>query len=145
LGLVHTDGGIKPVWGGPISKRTIQIFYKTVQDLLVAGVTVIAEAAYMRNLSELDLLPLIAISNSRMLHCTVSPELAYERFVCRATEDAVIRASHPDAEVIKAFGNGSLSFEEFWPLELSIPMLTVDTTDGYNPGMASMLDFINHV
>ena len=141
-GLVHTEGGIKPVWGGPISTRTIQTFYKTVQGLLEAGVTVVAEATYMRNRSEQDLLPLIAIAKPRMLQCTLSAELSYERFVRRAKEDALTRASHPDTEVIKALEEGSLSFEDFGPLDLPIPMLIVDTTNGYNPGIESMIEFI---
>ena len=142
-GLVHAEGGIKPAWGGPISTRTLQAFYKTVQDLLTAGVTVVAEASFMRDRSEQDLLPLTTIARPRMLHCTISPELAHERFVRRAAEDARTRVSHPDAEFIKALEEGALSFEDFGPLELSIPILTVDTTSGYDPSMESMLEFIN--
>ena len=142
-GLVHAEGGTKPVWGGPISTRTFQAFYKTVEILLTAGVTVVAEATFIRDRSEQDLLPLIAIARSRMLHCIISPELAYERFVRRAMEDTLTRLSHPDAEVIKALEEGSLSFKDFGPIELSIPMLKVDTTSGYDPSIESMLEFIN--
>ena len=143
-GLVFTQGGGKPVWGGPISAKTIQTFYKTVHDLLQAGVTVVAEAAYMRERSDQDLLPLISISTPRMLHCTISSELALERFIRRAKEEASKRASHPDTEVVKALGDGSLSLDDFGPLDLSIPMLTIDTTDGYDPSIEIMLDFIHN-
>ena len=77
-----------------------------------------------------------------MLQCTLSAELSYERFVRRAKEDALTRASHPDTEVIKALEEGSLSSEDFGPLDLAIPMLIVDTTSGYNPGIESVIEFI---
>jgi hypothetical protein len=141
--LVHTEGGGKPVWGGPISTRAIRAFYKTVLDLLIAGVTVVAEATFMRDRSEQDLLPLIAIARPRMLHCAITPELVYERFVRRATEAALKRTAHPDSEIIKALEEGTFSFKDFGPLELSIPTLTIDTTNGYNPNIERVLEFIN--
>lgn len=142
-GIVHADGGKTPAWGAPIATRSFGIFFETLRQMLTNGVTVVAEAAYRRGLSERDLLPLVELAETRLVLCEVADETARNRFAERAATDRVRRLSHPDHEVLKAIDRGELRLDDFGRLELPIPTLTVDTTNGYDPSLEQIVEFIN--
>lgn len=143
-GLVHADGGGSPVWGGPISSRTFEVFFATLHLMLEAGVTVVAEAAFQRGLSEPELGPLIALSEASLVVCTTSREIALRRFAERASADKMRRGSHPDDAILKAIDSGDLKLAMFDRLDLSIPTIRVDTTNGYEPTLARVVDFVKN-
>ena len=140
-GLVHADGGGTPAWGGPIAARTFEIFYGTLRLMLEGGVTVVAEAAYQRGRAEPELLPLIELGDARMITCRTTDAIARARFAERAEADPLRRLSHPDEKILKAIDDGTLRLDAFDSLDLPIPTMTVDTTDGYDPQIEKIVQF----
>lgn len=74
------------------------------------------------------LAPLQGIAHVRVVHCTVSAELAWTRRTARA------RRAHaeprPGGEAAEALRHGA-----FERLSLDTPWLEVDTGEGYQPGL----------
>jgi predicted kinase len=140
-GIVHAAGGDRGAWGGPVSKRTFEVFFATIRVLLDGGVTHIAEAAFRTDLSAPELAPFLAIARMRIVHCSVDIAIARSRIERRAHTGA--RVAHPDDELLAALDDGSLAFRMFDPPPLDVPVLHVDTTDGYHPTLDEIVAFIN--
>ena len=98
-------------------------FFGTVELLVRAGVTLVAEAAFQDPRWRLGLGPITTLADIRIVHCVLDPELAAER-VAR-------RRGYPSK-------NGP-----FVPLSLPVPSLTVDTSDGYAPGFHEIVAFLD--
>lgn len=116
--------------------------YGALRLMLSAGVTLVAEAAFRRSRSEPELLPLIELAETRMLLCSTSQSIARARFAERAKSDPLRRLSHPDDHILEAIDSGELPMDSFDHLDLPIPVLTVDTTDGYDPSLDQIVDFV---
>jgi predicted kinase len=142
-GLVYTDGGGKPEWGGPVSQRTFETFFGVLRLLLTAGVTVVAEAAFQDKLWRPDLEPLVDIADTRVVHCVIDSALARDRIARRVADNHPSRASHPDRELLEAIDSGKTNLASFEPISLFAPSLRVDTTDGYDPGLDRILAFLS--
>src|SRR5205823_12972430 len=98
-----------------------------------AGVGVVVDCNFQRGRSEDDLRPLVARSNALLIHCwTTYDEMArrYERRVVR-------RERHPGHHdtVFRAGLLGSFESGVYDPIDLAIPLLKVDTTNGYDPDL----------
>lgn len=78
--------------------------------------------------AEADLLPLLAITQLRLIHCSVPYDLALERYVSRSDRHPGHHDDQAKADLARGLQNG-----EFDPLELMAPLLVVDTSDGYRP------------
>lgn len=142
-GIVHSAGGDRGEWGGPISKRTFEVFYATLRRLLEDGVTVVAEAAFRSDLSAPDLLPLLPLADVRIVHCVVADEIARARIVARMREPGPARVAHPDDELLAALDDGRFSFATFDVPLPNVPTLHVDTSDGYHPSPGEIVAFVN--
>ena len=140
-GIVHTEGGEKPEWGGPVSRRTIDTFVATIKLLLAADVTVVAEAAFHNGFWEGDLASVLDLADVRVVSCRVDTALARERIVRRANDHAHARASHPDEELLAALDNGEMRPEDFDEIARVFPSMSVDTTDGYEPDIEAIVAF----
>lgn len=143
-GLVHADGGGKPVWGGSISRRTAETFFGVLRLLLSSGVTVVAEAALQdEQWWRPDLESIGEIADIRIVHCTADPSAVRGRLAQRVTARDPLRAAHPDDELLEALDSGNLTLESFEPISKFAPSLRVDGTDGYQPSLDAILAFIN--
>ena len=76
-----------------------------------------------------------AITRLRVAQCTVDADLAHRRVRQRARVNPVRRA-HADPRGLHPAG----PFVRFRP---DAPCLEVDTTDGYRPGLAQIVAFVN--
>jgi hypothetical protein len=95
----------------------------------MAGVTLIAEAAFQDQLWRPVLAPLVPRVPIRVLRCHVSPATARARTTGRP---AAGRAAH----------QGTPMAADVWlPITLDVPTLTVDTTDGYVPAESEVIAF----
>ncbi|MFW5845717.1 MAG: ATP-binding protein [Planctomycetota bacterium] len=112
-----------------------------VEQLLRAGVSCIAEAAFQHRLWAPRLEPLAAQADLRVLHCRCDPRLARQRFIARGLADPDRVRFHGDAAVQAARDGRELPIGDYQPPELPHPTLVVDTSHGYALDLAALRDF----
>ena len=133
--MVHATPGYEPRPGDSLQWRTFEAFFGTLELLLRAGATVVAEAAFQDPLWRRGLEPLLPLAKLRIVHCDIPPEASRARMTSRATENPQHLAAH-------GLGQPFSPERPFVPISLEAPALHVDTTDGYVPGIAEILAFI---
>jgi predicted kinase len=127
----------------PASKKfgagSVAMLYLVARQLLEARVGLILESNFRRGLSEAELRPLVALSEPGLIHCTASDELVRRRY-----DDRHLRGerhvAHLDADRAADLAD-DLSMGRYGPLDLPIPTLVVDTTDGWHPAYEEILEF----
>ncbi len=140
VGLVTTHGMETEELRATIVRDSFDIFYQTIDSWLRAGVSLIAEHSFRRGMSESALRPLTHLACAVVLHCDTSPAEAQRRFIERERSNPRAR---PDllAATIQRMEHGAYDWSIFDPLDLDVPMLRVDTTHGYSPGLDSITAF----
>lgn len=136
-GMVHAHGpGFTATTSDPLTRRTYPLFFACVRLLLDGGVTVVAEATFQHRLWEQGLAPLLDLADSlRVIRCRADDAVLVQRRRERMAAVAT-RSAHADAE--------PLPVSQDWDaIHLDEPTLDVDTTDGYAPGLARIVDFAN--
>ncbi len=119
-------------------RAAIDAFYGTLEYLLNRGVSLIADLSFRRGLDEAQLLPLSARSRMVNIHCETTIGEARRRFFERKRSR---RPTEGASRVMTAMVEGRFDWATFEPLDLAIPRLYVDTTDGYLPGFATITNF----
>lgn len=138
-GMVHATPGFVPGPADELAIRTLPIFFGMIELLLRAGVTTVAEAAFQDRLWRPGLEPLQNLAQIRIVHCAVSAEVALARRARRMEEDPLRRAhelSRPDDAVAEASRH-----DRFDRVSIDAPWMEVDTTDGYDPGLETIVAF----
>jgi predicted kinase len=138
-GMVHATPGFVAGDRDELTMRTLPTFFGVIELLLRAGVTTVAEAAFQDKLWRPGLEPLQNLARIRVVHCTVAAELALERRVRRMAEEPLRRAhdvSRPDDAAAEA-----LRHDAFDRVSIDAPSLEVDTTDGCEPGLSTVVAF----
>jgi predicted kinase len=140
-GMVHATPGFVPGPGDELTMRTLPAFFSVLELLLAAGVTTVAEAAFQDKVWRPRLVPLLPLARIRIVHCTVDPEVAFQRMVRRG-KATTVRAAHADPGPDDAAGyiQRHLAFDR---VSLDAPWIEVDTTSGYHPGIDQVAAFIN--
>ena len=141
-GMVHAAPDFVPGPGGPLSLRTLGVFFDVLGVLLRAGVTVVAEAAFQDRLWRPGLEPLTELADLRIIRCTVDAQIAHAR-IARRVEENAHRAAHDDVGLLRTLADGTAALDGFVPISLAAPTLPVDTTDGYRPGLPEILSFVD--
>ncbi len=138
-GMAHASPGFTPGDGDELTARARPAFFGVLRLLAEAGVTTVAEAAFQDRVWRLDLEPLLAVAEIRVVHCAADPEAAFERIVRRHARDATRRA-HPDpgADGREDYVRRVRAFER---VRLNVPSIEVDTTSGYRPGLSEIAVF----
>ncbi|WP_020576693.1 AAA family ATPase [Actinopolymorpha alba] len=139
-GMVHANPGFTPCPGDPLTMRTLSTFFDVLRLLLSAGATVVAEAAFQDRVWRQGLEPLTGLAEVRIIQCVVDAEVAYAR-ITRRIEDNPVRKAHVD-EGLKLAGRVE-RHNAFVHLSLPVPTMRVEATDGYQPGLADIVAFIN--
>lgn len=132
-GLVASNPGFVPAADDPLMLRTNDLFFEAITLLVRGGVTVVADAGFQHALWVPGLRPLAGTAELRVIRCVVPDEVARQRALARLATDPA-RAAHADAEwfaVPRAFR----------PLDLDVPTLDVDTADGWDPALESIVAF----
>ncbi|MDQ2814932.1 MAG: ATP-binding protein [Actinomycetota bacterium] len=139
-GMVHAARGP----GDELSLRTLPVFFGVLELLLRAGVTTVAEAAFQDRVWRPGLEPLGALARIRVVHCTVSAEVALDRVLRRGQENP-LRLAHadPGPDDLHAAAEHTRRHLAFDRVSLSAPWLEVDTTAGYRPGLSQIVAFVN--
>jgi predicted kinase len=115
------------------------MLYLAAKKLIEAGAGLIIESNFRRGVSEAELKPLLRSSDAGLIHCSAAPELVQSRYTQR-TSRGERHAAHLDAERAAALAE-DLADGRFEPLDLPIPILLVDTTDGWRPPYEEIRDF----
>jgi predicted kinase len=131
------EGVVRAGTPDPGMRHTLTTFFDVLTVLVRAGVTTVAEAAFQDRLWRPALEQLTGPATIRVVRCTVPAEVARARIVNRLHSTAN-RAAHDDAGLLRRMDAGQASWE---PVSLPVPTLTVDTSDGYSPGLADITRF----
>ncbi|MGC5364475.1 AAA family ATPase [Streptomyces sp. DT24] len=140
-GMVLATPGYRSGGDDPLNHRTLDVFFEVLTSLLRAGTTVVAEAAFQDKLWRSGLEPLAALARIRVVRCTTSSAVARSRIAQRARASAH-RGAHADQELLDAMATGKFSYDRFTPISLDVPILTVDTSSGYRPGVKAVEAFL---
>ncbi|MGW1158840.1 AAA family ATPase [Streptomyces sp. NPDC002519] len=140
-GMVLSHPGYQSGGDDPLNYPTLDAFFGTLRLLLKASVTLVAEAAFQDRLWRPNLEPLTGVAHLRVIRCTTQADVAHDRIVQRAKEDAH-RAAHGDQDLLEAIAAGEHSLDSWVPISLEVPTLLVDTSDGYKPGLDDIANFV---
>jgi len=136
-GMVHASGEeeFEPASGDPLTVRTLPVFFDVLGALVRAGVTVVAEAAFQHKVWAPNLEPLSGFAHVRVVQCHTDPAIARLRVERRAAS----RTAHADGTVL----DDPHYFDNFDRVRVGCPSITVDTTDGYDPEIGVVVDFVD--
>jgi predicted kinase len=140
-GYVHTMGGSHASLGQEVNWHLYNIFFETVDFVVSKGISVIIEAAFQHKLWAPKLTQLANVSRVSIIVCTVDPNLARARFIERGLADSTRERFHGDNTVQAANDGVELPIGNYAPPEMNLPILTVDTTDGYHPALYQIASF----
>jgi predicted kinase len=118
---------------------SFDLFYQTIASWLQAGTSLIAEYGFNRR-AEPALATVIGLAKTVVVHCEAPDEVAQRRFIRREQHDGKIRADRL-ADVMERIAHGTDPWTQFEPLNLPLPMLRVDTEDGYKPTLPEISAF----
>ncbi len=133
-GLVAATPGYRPAPVDELAHRANAAFFGSIELLLRAGVTTVAEAAFQHRLWAPGLEPTPAYADLVVVRCQAPPALTRARGLARLA-GLPSRAAHADtAHFTTAQG--------FDPLALPAPTLDVETSDGWQPDLGEIVGFI---
>lgn len=139
VGMMETQGTANDATGSPTSPRpAVEVFYGTIDYLLGAGVSLIAEISFRRGLDERRLRPLLTDNRLVNIHCQTQTSEAQRRFAAREQIRRPVKSSHT---FVAEMERSTFDWSVFEPLDLDLPRLLVDTTDGYAPELAAIVAF----
>ncbi len=131
-GLVLADDGYRAEPGDAMTRHATEVFFDVLRVMLDAGCAVVAEAAFQDRVWNPRLTALSELADVRIIRCDAPQEVRRERVARRLEADGHRRA-HADH---------SLTFQDgFQRVEMDVPTLDVDTSDGYRPGMDEIVAF----
>jgi predicted kinase len=139
-GLVMATPGYQPGGDDPLNLTALAVFTDVLTALLKAGTTMVAEAAFQDRLWRPILEGLTGVADIRIIRCTLPAEIAHTRVAERAATDTH-RAAHGDTGLLEAIAAGNSPIASFVPIAMDLPTLTVDTSDGYQPGLPDIVAF----
>lgn len=138
-GMAHTAVGFIAGRGDELTIRTLPVFFGTLDLLIRAGVTTVAEAAFQDRIWRLGLEPLVSVAELRIVHCTVSADLAFRRSLRRRSHNP-LRSAHADPDPSDK-SEWTRRHADFERLALDAPWMEVDTTTGYRPALPEVVAF----
>ena len=140
-GMVHAlGGGFEAAAGDPLTRRTLPLFFDVLRLMLAAEVTVVAEAAFQDRLWRPGLEPLAELAKVRIVQCHVDASVGHARYLQRQAAGG--RQAH--ASILGGeLEDWQRAYESFDRVSVPAPSMDVDTTEGYAPGLAEIVAFVN--
>jgi predicted kinase len=116
------------------------LMHATARELLAAGVSCIIESNFIPERAAYSLAPLTALARARQLHCTVPAEVSIARY--RARFEAGLRHPvHRDRAEADLRTADPIPDADLQPVPLDIPLLSVNTENGYVPAFDTIVAF----
>jgi predicted kinase len=124
-----------------LGAATYTLLYAFAGWLLDAGVGLVLESNFWHGASEVHLAPLVARARAVLVHCEAAPEVILRRYAERAMQGERHPVHFSDADDLPRLRE-VMAEGRFDPLDLDLPMIRVQTDDGYAPGFARVLALI---
>lgn len=124
-------GKIERAISRALGETSIKLMYSVAERILRAGGSVVIEANFYHGVSETDVSQLIALSDAVMVHCSAPAEILMQRYAERA-ESGERHPVHDDSNRIGDLRQ-ELESGTYDPLDLGIPIIRVDTEEGFDP------------
>ena len=141
-GLAETLGVSDHAGMTTATLTSVDVFYGVTLYLLQAGVSLIAEQSFRRGLDERHILRLMTQAGMVRVHCQTSNEAAQRRFVAREQPQRSDRYWMQGAgNIIVQMEQSTFDWAVFEPLDVDVPLLSVDTTHRYQPDLESIAAF----
>jgi predicted kinase len=139
-GIFHTfDHDLAVADKDSVARLTFDAFFRTLDLLLSAKVTVVAEAAFQDRRWRLGLDSIEAEADVKVVHCVLDRELASRRVTERRRDEPDGPSSRRAASARRASAEMVDGFES---VSLAVPELYVATAKGYDPGLETVVDFL---
>ena len=139
-GLVNSLPANAPLTDA-LQRQTNDAFFAAIELLLRHGITVVVEAAFQHRLWTPRLESLRTLADIRIIVCTVDPVLARARHINRGLADPLRERFHGDPVVQAARDGIKMPIDSYDPPDVGLPTMSVDTDDGYRPGMDEITSF----
>jgi predicted kinase len=141
-GLVNTTGLNHASLGQDINWQIYETFFQAVGFMVSKNVSLIVEAAFQHKLWFPRLDSLQDKTRMSIVICAVDPQVARSRFIARGLTDPNREHFHGDQAIHAARDSVQLSVGDYDPPVMSVPTLTVNTANGYDPNMADIISFV---
>ncbi len=109
-------------------------------DQFAGRVPVIVESNFSRGRDEANLEPFLARARSMVLHCQTDPGTIQRRIAAR--KGSIDRHPGHFDDIVWPELAQRLRDDVYEPLDLPCPTLRIDTTDGLEPTLAAIVEFI---
>lgn len=132
--------------GQPELQRQVPVahfgaYYASLRAVLETGLSVVAEGSVHQTRGASELSALQPLARLVIVHCVAPREVYLERFEQRATPDR--HPAHQDARIVQDIRTTPERWAHFeQPAELEVPVLTVNTVDGYSLPLDEIVAFV---
>jgi hypothetical protein len=118
------------------NKIATDVFFTSVENLLLNNISLIAEAAFQHKVWESRISTLKSYADVTFVLCDVNAETAASRHLQRGLADQKREYFHGDNRVTHFKKTGELLPPgEYIPPTFDLPIMKVDTEDGYDPSL----------
>jgi predicted kinase len=124
-GMHVTAGSDDPAEVHRFAEAAFVTFWATTRDLVRAGVSVVAEAAYHRDRAGDDLTATAGLADLTLVWCLVEPDVARARYRARAP---LRHPAHADDLMAVRMDHPAFDWSIYDPPPGRWPLVTVDTT-----------------
>ena len=124
-----------------LSAASYAVLYSIIEQLLKANLNLIVESNFSHGKSEPEVIRIAANARIAQIHCLTSHEEVFRRYRERAESGTRHPGHHDTDPETLADLETSLRGSRHEPLMLDAPLLIVDTTNGYRPGIEEIVAF----
>lgn len=144
-GLVSgaTSGSFLPRRGDAANLAATAAFFDVVDLLIGRGVTLVAEAAFQHQRWAPRLIALTESADIRVITCVASDDAVRDRRRRRLRNEPWRRRFHADSDPdqLRSAEQPEDAPASYEPIRLKLPVLAVDTSDGYRPAFEEIVAF----
>jgi predicted kinase len=117
-----------------VGRVSVEVLYALIREQLDLGVAVVVDHVFRPDFAA-EVLPLVECSTAVIVHCQAPDEMLTQRTLDRDARGER-HAVHFERERMPFDWSGHA------PMELDVPTLLVDTSDGYRPDYPTIVSFV---
>jgi dephospho-CoA kinase len=125
-----------------INRYIYEIFFETIDLLISKGASIIIEAAFQHRLWQPKLSDFLNKADVKIIVCETNTDLARARFTDRLLNNPDREKFHEDNLMLLRDEKMNSLIENYERVNIEVPILIVDTTNSYNPGIERIINFI---